>query len=113
MKREEEVEKLEEEVVTLRVKFSKLSKNGEKRETSTSSIKKDEEKHSRFPKRNNEEKGKSYVEVLKGRNHCQQESKKNEYNRDTSSRRPSTFKQQRNFKHDEGINRREDHDHPR
>jgi hypothetical protein len=61
----------------------------------------------------NEEKGKRYEEVLKGRNHGQQESKKNEYNRDTYSIRPSTFKQQRIFNHDEGINKREYHDHPR
>jgi hypothetical protein len=36
MKKEEEVEKLEEEVVTLRVKVIKLSKNVEERETPTS-----------------------------------------------------------------------------
>ena len=36
MKKEEEVEKLEEEVVTLRVKIIKLSKNIEEIETSTS-----------------------------------------------------------------------------
>jgi chromosome segregation ATPase len=113
MKKEEEVEKLEEEVVTLRVKIVKLNKNVEERETSTSSVKKVEEKHSRLPERKNEEKGKSYAEVLKGRNHGQQESKKNEYNRDTYSIIPSTFKQQRSFNHDEGINRREDHDQPR
>jgi hypothetical protein len=69
MKKEEEVEKLEEEVVTLRVKIAKLSKNVEERETSTSSVKKVEEKYSRFPERKNEEKGKSYAELPKGRNH--------------------------------------------
>jgi hypothetical protein len=35
MKKEEEVEKLEEQVVTLRVKFVKLDKNIEETETST------------------------------------------------------------------------------
>jgi chromosome segregation ATPase len=90
MKKEEEVENLEEEVVTLRVKIVKLNKNIEERETSTSSVNKVEEKYSRFPERKNEEK--SYAEVLKGRNHGQQESNKNEYNRDTSSTRPSTFR---------------------
>jgi hypothetical protein len=44
MKKEEEVEKLEEEVVTLRVKIIKLNKNIEERETSTSSVNKVEEK---------------------------------------------------------------------
>jgi hypothetical protein len=29
------------------------------------------------------------------------------------STRPSTFKQQRSYNHDEGINKREDHDQPR
>jgi hypothetical protein len=97
----------------LRVKIFKISKNVEERETSTSSVKKFEEKHSRLLERKNEENGKSYAEVLKGRNRGQQESKKNEYNRDIHSIRPSTFKQQRTFNHDEGINKREDHDQPR
>jgi hypothetical protein len=142
MKKEEDCEKLEEEVILLRVEVDKLNKKLKKssvldktcfgyigeasckenenhkksievNRSSTQPVKKVEEKHSRFPERKNEEKGKSYVEVLKGRNHGQQESKKNEYNRDTSSRRPSTFKQQRSFNHDEGINIREDHDQPR
>jgi hypothetical protein len=72
-----------------------------------------EEKYSRLTKMKNKEKAKSYAEVLKGMNHGQQESKKNEYNRDTSSRRPSTFRQKRSFNHDEGINRREDRDQSR
>jgi hypothetical protein len=76
MKKEEEVEKLEEEVVTLRVKIVKLNKNVEERETSTSSVENVEEKHSRLLEKKNEEKSKSYAEVLKGRNHGQQESKK-------------------------------------
>jgi hypothetical protein len=92
MKKEEEVEKLEEEVFTLRVKIIKLNKNIEERETSTSSINIFEENQSRFPERKNEEKRKSYAEVLKGRNHGQEESNKSEYNRDTYSTRPSTFK---------------------
>jgi hypothetical protein len=69
MKKEEEVDKIEEEIVTLRVKIVKLNKNVEERETSTSSVKKVEEKHSRLPERKNQEKGKSYAEVLKEMNH--------------------------------------------
>ena len=46
MKKEEEVEKLEEEVVTLRSKNAKLNKNIEETETSTLVIK-NEEKHFR------------------------------------------------------------------
>jgi hypothetical protein len=76
----------------LRVKIIKLSNNVEVRETSTSSVNKVEEKHSRYIERKNQDKGKSYTEVLKERNHGQQESKKNEYNRDTPSRRHSKFK---------------------
>jgi hypothetical protein len=113
MKKEEEVEKLEEEVVILRVKIIKIRTNVEERVTYTSSVNKFEEKHSRLLERKNEEKRKIYVEVLKRRNHNQQESNNNEYNRDTSSKIPSTFKQQRSFNHDKGINRREDHDQPR
>jgi hypothetical protein len=71
MKKEEEVEKLEEEVVTLRVKIIKLSKNVEETETSTSSVENFEEKYSRLLEKKNEEKSKSYAEVLKGRNHGQ------------------------------------------
>jgi predicted AAA+ superfamily ATPase len=41
---------------------------------------------------------KNYVEVLKGRNHGQPESKKTD--KDTYSRRPSKFKQQISFNHD-------------
>ena len=66
MKKEEECENLEEEVVTLRVKFVKLNKNTEERETYTSSTKKAEEKCYRLLERKNEEKTKSYVEVIKG-----------------------------------------------
>jgi hypothetical protein len=50
---------------------------------------------------------KSYAEVLKGRNHGQQESERNEY------KRPSTFRQQRSFNHCERNNQREDLDQPR
>jgi hypothetical protein len=46
----------------------------------------------------NEEKRKSYAEVLKGRNHGQPKS--NKTIKDTSSRRPSMFKPQRSFNHD-------------
>jgi hypothetical protein len=101
MKKEEEVEKLEEEVFTLRVKIVKLSKNIEETETSTSSVNNVEEKPSRLLEKKNEGKSKSYAEVLKGKNHSQQESKKKEYNIDTSSTRPTTFMQQRSFNHDE------------
>jgi hypothetical protein len=57
----------------LRFKITKINKNVEERETSTSSIKEVEEKNSRVIERKNEEKAKSYAEVLKGRNHGQQE----------------------------------------
>jgi hypothetical protein len=38
-----------------------------------------EEKRSRLLERKNKEKAKNYAEILKGRNHGQQESKMNEY----------------------------------
>jgi len=44
---------------------------------------------------------KSYAEILKGRNHGQQESERNEY------KRPSTFKKQGTFNHYERNNQRE------
>jgi hypothetical protein len=75
MKKEEEVENLEYEVVMLRVYVFKLSN-------------KVEEKCHRLLERKNEETIKSYVEVLKGMNHGQQESKR----KDTFSRRPYTFR---------------------
>jgi hypothetical protein len=37
----------------------------------------------------------------------------NEYNRNESSTRPTTFRQQRGFDHNEGIHIREDHDKER
>jgi len=55
----------------MRVKISKLNKNVEERETSTSSVNKFEDKHSRLPERKNEEKDKSYTKILKRRNHGQ------------------------------------------
>ena len=97
MKKEEEVENLEEEVVTLRVKVIKLNKNVEERETFTSVVE-NEEKHSRFLEKKNGEKSKIYAEVLKGRNHGQPESRKTI--EDTSSRIPSMFKPQKGFNHD-------------
>jgi hypothetical protein len=97
MKKEQEFDKIEEEFVTLRVKVVKLNKNVEETKTSTSTID-NEDKHSRFKEKNNEEKRKSYDELLKGRNHGQPKSKKTD--KDTSSRRPSIFKPQRNFNHD-------------
>jgi chromosome segregation ATPase len=68
MKKEEEVENLEEEFVTLRRKSIKINKNVEETETSTSIIE-NKEKHSRLLEKKNEENKKSYAEVLKGRNH--------------------------------------------
>jgi predicted RNase H-like nuclease (RuvC/YqgF family) len=97
MKKEEEVEKLKEEVVTLRVKIDKLNKKVEDIETSTSIIE-NEEKHSMLLEKKNEENRKTYVEVLKGRNHGQPESKKTI--EDTSSRIPSMFKPQKISNHD-------------
>jgi hypothetical protein len=102
MKKEEEVENLEEEVVTLRSKIVNLNKNVEEIETSTSVIE-NEEKHSKLLEKKNEENRKSYVEVLKGRNHGQPESKKTI--EDTSSRRPFMFKPQRSFNHDHDQSR--------
>ena len=81
----------------MRSKIAKLNKNVEETETSTSVIE-NEEKHSRLLENKNKENKKIYVEVLKGRNHGQLESKKT--NKDTSSRRPSMFKPQRIFNHD-------------
>jgi hypothetical protein len=60
IKKDKEVEKLEEEAVTLRVKVIKISKNAKEIETSTSVVE-NEEKHSRFPKKKNEEKRWSYA----------------------------------------------------
>jgi hypothetical protein len=97
MKKEEELEKLEEEFFTLRSKIVKLNKRVEEIETSTSVIE-NEEKHSRLLENKNEENRKSYVEVIKGRNDGQPESKKTI--EDTYSRIPSMFKQQRSFNHD-------------
>jgi hypothetical protein len=97
MKKEEEVENLEEEVVTLRSKIVKINMNVKETERSTLVIE-NEEKHSRLLEKKNEENRKSYAEVLKGRNHGQPESKKTI--EDTSSRRPSMFKPQRSFNHD-------------
>jgi hypothetical protein len=94
LKKEEEVEKLEEEVVILR---SKIVKNVEETETSTS-VTENEQKHTRFLEKKNEENRKSYAEVLKRRNHGQPKSKKTI--EDTSSRRPYVFKPQRRLNHD-------------
>jgi hypothetical protein len=102
MKKEEEVEKLEEEVVTLRSKIVKLNKNVEETKKSTSVIE-NAEKHSRLLEKKNEENRKSYVEVLKGRNHGQPKSKKTI--EDTSSSRPSMFKPKRSFNHDHDQSR--------
>jgi hypothetical protein len=66
MKKEEYCEKLEEEVVTLRVEVVNLNKNVEERGSSTPPVKKVEEKCYRLLERKNEEKAKSYVEVIRG-----------------------------------------------
>ena len=66
MKKEEEVEKLKEEVVTLRVKDFNINKNIEERESPTSSTKKVEGKWYRLLESNNEKKDKSYAKVIIG-----------------------------------------------
>jgi len=64
VKKEEYCENLEEEVVALRVKIVKLSKNIEEKESSTSSENKFEGKCYMLLKRKNEEKANSYVEFI-------------------------------------------------
>jgi hypothetical protein len=89
------------------------NKNIEERGSSTQPVMKVEEKCSRLSEKKNEEKDKNYADILKGRNHGQQESKRNECRRDISQRRPSTSRYQRSFNHCEGNNIREDRDQPR
>jgi hypothetical protein len=60
MKKEKEVENIEEEVVTFRSKIVKINKNVEETEKSTLVIE-NEEKHSRFLEKKNEENRKSYA----------------------------------------------------
>jgi hypothetical protein len=178
MKKEEDCENLEEEVVSLRVEVDKLNKNLkssqvledilsyqrspfnksglgyigetsckedgnanpsksiEERGSSTQPVKKVEEKCYRLLERKNEEKAKSYDEVIKGtikKEECtlskentpkMEKTQEDDYRRaappkisptlrnirDVSPRRPSTFKYQRSFNHCEGNNIREDHD---
>jgi hypothetical protein len=76
-----------------------------------------EEKHSRLPENKNEEKGKSYVEIIKGymkKEECKplkenipkvQKTQEEDHRRNKYQIRPFAFKQQRNFNHD--------HDQPR
>jgi hypothetical protein len=97
MKKEEEGENLEEEVVTLRVKIEKLNKKVKETEKFTSIVE-NEEKHSTLLEKKNEENRKSYAKLLKGRNHGQPESKKTID--DTYLRIPSMFKPQKRFNHD-------------
>jgi hypothetical protein len=59
----------------LRSKIVKVNKNVEETETSTSVIE-NEEKQSSLLEKKNEENRKSYVEVLKGRNHGQKNLRK-------------------------------------
>jgi hypothetical protein len=112
IKKEKECEKLEKEIMTLRVEVNKLNKNLKSSQVLENILNSQrpysdkyglgyknvhfEEGSSSMTK---ETKQKSYAEVLKGRNHSQQESERNEY------KRPSTFRQQRSFNHDEGINK--------
>jgi len=103
MKKEEDIEKIEEQFVTLRNKIVNINKNIEEIETSTSFIE-NEEKHSRLLEKKNGENRKSYAEALKGRNHGEPKSKKTI--EDTSSRRPSMFKPQRSFNHDHDQSRK-------
>jgi DNA/RNA endonuclease YhcR with UshA esterase domain len=103
MKKEEEVEKIEEEFVTLRSKIFKLTKNVEETKTSTSVIE-NEEKHSRLLEKENEENIKIYAKVIKRRNHGQPKYKKTI--EDTSSRIPSMFKPQRIFNRDHDQSRK-------
>ena len=65
MKNEEYCAKLEEEVVTLRVKVVKHKKNIEERGRSTPSVQKNEEKCYRLLERKNEEKAKSHVKIIR------------------------------------------------
>jgi hypothetical protein len=88
------------------------NKNVEERGRSTEPVMKVEEKCSRLPKNKNEMKDKNYEDILKGRNHGQQDSKRNECIRDIFQRRPSTYRYQRTFNHCEGHNKREDHNQP-
>jgi hypothetical protein len=89
------------------------NKNIEDIGSSTQPIMKVEEKSSWLSQNTNEEKVKNYVDILKGRNHGQQESKRNECRRDIFQRRPSTSRYQRSFNHCEGNNKRENRDQPR
>jgi hypothetical protein len=150
MKKEEYCEKLEEEVVTLRVEADKLNKklksykviediiscqrspfnkpglgytgeasckenantntykNVEESGTSTQPTMKVEEKCSRLSEKKKEEKAKNCADIIKGRNHGQQQSKGNECIRDVSQRRLFIPRYQRSFNHCEGNNIRED-----
>jgi hypothetical protein len=63
--------------------------------------------------RKNEDKANNYVDILKGRNDGQQASRRNEWKRDVSPRRPSTRGYQRRFNYCEGNNKREDHNQPK
>jgi hypothetical protein len=85
-------------------------KSIEERGSSTPPVNKVEEKCSRLPEKKNEEKANNYANILKGRDHDQQESKRNECRRGVSPRRLSTSRHQRSFNHCEGNNIREDHD---
>jgi len=66
MKKEEGCEKLEEEVVTLRVNFFKLKKNAQERGISTPRVKNVEENFYRLLESKNDDKAKSYVEIIRG-----------------------------------------------
>jgi hypothetical protein len=120
IKEEKECEKLEKEITTLRVEVHKISKNlksSQVLENILNSQRPYSDKYGLEYKNVHFEEGSSsmkkstkqkcYAEGLKGRNHGQQESDRNEY------RIPSTCRQQRSFNHCEGNNQREYHDHTR
>jgi hypothetical protein len=125
MKKEDNCENLEEEVVTLRIKVVKINKNVEGKGSNTSPVKKVEEKGYRLLERKNEEKDKSYVEVIKDsikKEECEPsnkniaEMKKNQeedYIIDEYQRIHLTFENQRSINNYEGNNRREYCDQPR
>jgi len=66
MKKEEDYEKFEEEIITFRIKVYKLNNIFEERGSSTPPVEKVEEKCYRLLERKNEEKDKNYAEVIRG-----------------------------------------------
>jgi hypothetical protein len=104
IKKEKECENLEKEIVTLRVEVNKLNKNLKISQVLENILNSQRPYSDKFglgyknvhfeegsSSMTKETKQKSYAEVLKGRNHGQQESERNEYIR------PSTFRKQRSI----------------